>query len=83
MAAFTGHPSMKKVTIVDNDIDVYNDREVEWAVATRFQAKKGLIVIDDAAGSTLDPSSDGLTSKVGIDATKPMGMEGFDRVKIP
>ncbi|MCJ7517388.1 MAG: UbiD family decarboxylase [Methanomassiliicoccales archaeon] len=83
MAAFTGHPSMKKVTIVDNDIDVYDDREVEWAVATRFQAKKGLIVIDDAAGSTLDPSSDGLTSKVGIDATKPMGGEGFDRVKAP
>jgi UbiD family decarboxylase len=83
MAAFTGHPSMKKVTIVDNDIDVYDDREVEWAVATRFQAKKGLIVIDDAAGSTLDPSSDGLTSKVGMDATKPMGGEGFDRVKAP
>jgi len=82
MAAFTGHPSMKKVTIVDKDIDVYNDQEVEWAIATRFQASRGLVVIDNAAGSSLDPSSDGPTSKVGIDATKPLGAEGFEKASL-
>jgi UbiD family decarboxylase len=74
---------MKKVTVVDKDIDVYNDREVEWAVATRFQASRGLAVVNNAAGSSLDPSSDGLTSKVGIDATKPLGAEGFEKESVP
>ena len=81
MAALGAHPSMKMVTIVDNDIDVFDDREVEWAVATRFQGHKGLVMIENARGSSLDPSADETTSKVGIDATKPMDGEGFDRVK--
>ena len=71
MAAFTGHPSMKNVIIVDEDIDIFDDRQVEWAVATRFQADR-MLVIKGAAGSSLDPSSDGTTSKIGIDATIPM-----------
>jgi len=72
MAAFTGHPSMKNVIIVDDDIDIFNDREVEWAVATRMQADR-IIKIPGAAGSSLDPSSHGKTTwKVGYDATIPM-----------
>lgn len=78
MAAFTGHPSMKQVTIVDEDIDILDDRQVEWAVATRFQASRGLVTVHNAAGSSLDPSAHGTTSKVGIDATKPMGEKGFE-----
>jgi len=81
MAALGAHPSMKMVTIVDNDIDIYDDRDVEWAVATRFQGHKGLVMIENARGSSLDPSADETTTKVGIDATKPIGEEGFDRVK--
>ena len=74
LAAFGAHTSMKQVTIVDEDIDIFNDREVEWAVATRFQADRGLVVLHDVRGSSIDPSSrDGFTSKVGIDATKPLG----------
>ncbi len=72
MAAFTGHPSMKSVIIVDDDIDIFNDREVEWAVATRMQADR-ILTIPNAAGSSLDPSSHGKTTwKVGYDATIPM-----------
>lgn len=71
MAAFTGHPSMKQVIIVDEDVDIFNDREVEWAVATRFQGDR-MLRVPDAAGSSLDPSSDGTTWKVGIDATRPL-----------
>ena len=81
MAAMGAHPSMKMVTIVDNDIDVFDDRDVEWAVATRFQGHKGLVMIENARGSSLDPSADETTTKIGIDATKPIGGEGFDRVK--
>ena len=74
MAAFGAHTSMKQVTIVDEDIDVYDDRDVEWAVATRFQADRGLVVLHGVRGSSIDPSAqDGFTSKVGIDATKPLG----------
>ena len=76
MAAFGTHTSMKHVTIVDEDIDVYDDRDVEWAVATRFQADRGLVVLNGVRGSSIDPSAhDGLTSEVGIDATKPLGAD--------
>lgn len=73
-AALAGHPSMKKVVIVDEDIDIYNDMEVEWAIATRFQAHRDAVIIKHARGSSLDPSmnEDGTTSKVGVDATKPL-----------
>ena len=74
MAAFGAHTSMKRVVIVDEDINVFDDRDVEWAIATRFQADRGLVVLHDVRGSSIDPSGrDGFTSKMGIDATKPLG----------
>ncbi|MGQ9587478.1 MAG: UbiD family decarboxylase [Thermoplasmata archaeon] len=81
MAALGSHPSMKMVTVVDRDIDVFDDEDVEWAVATRFQGHRGLVVIENARGSSLDPSAGETTTKVGIDATKPIGGEGFERIK--
>jgi UbiD family decarboxylase len=74
MAAFTGHPSMKQVIIVDEDIDIFDDRQVEWAVATRFQGNR-MLRVQDAAGSSLDPSAEGTTWKVGIDATRPLSAD--------
>jgi UbiD family decarboxylase len=74
MAAFTGHPSMKPVIIVDDDIDIFDDRQVEWAVATRFQGNR-MVRISEAAGSSLDPSTEGTTWKIGIDATRPLNMD--------
>ncbi|MHB1908816.1 MAG: UbiD family decarboxylase [Nitrososphaerales archaeon] len=67
------HP-LKIVTVVDSDIDPFNLSDVEWALATRFQANKGLVVIDGARGSSLDPSSgkSAITSKLGLDATLPI-----------
>ena len=84
MAAFTGHPSMKNVIIVDDDIDIFNDREVEWAVATRMQADR-ILRIPGAAGSSLDPSSHGKTTwKVGYDATIPLDQDKalYQKVKL-
>lgn len=84
LAAFAGHPSLKHVVVVDADVDIYDDREVEWAVATRFQADRDLVIIPRARGSSLDPSAENsLTTKWGIDATKPLGeKEKFERAKV-
>ncbi len=85
MAAFAAHPSLKHVVVVDEDIDPDNLEEVEWAIATRLQAGRGLVVVRYARGSTLDPSSaDGITDKIGIDATMPLGKkEMFRRPEPP
>lgn len=82
LAAFAGHQSLKQVTVVDEDINIYDKADVEYAVATRFQADKDLTLIPGARGSTLDPSSDkGITAKWGIDATKYLNRkEDFERV---
>ncbi|MFW6141575.1 MAG: UbiD family decarboxylase [Candidatus Saliniplasma sp.] len=80
--AFEAHTSMKKVIIVDDDIDIFDDRQVEWAVATRFQPHKDLVILEDQKGSSLDPSAPGLTSKWGLDATKPWDGEEFSKAKV-
>jgi UbiD family decarboxylase len=82
MAAFAGHQSLKHVTVVDDDIDIYSSEDVEYAIATRFQADRDLVMIKSVRGSTLDPSSDdGMTTKWGIDATKDLSREfNFERV---
>jgi len=80
-AAFKGHPSMKHVMIVDEDVDVYSERAIEWAIATRVQADKNAVVMSDQPGSSLDPSSKHekgkktLTAKMGIDATLPLNAD--------
>lgn len=79
------HP-LKLVIVVDGDVDPYNLAEVEWALATRFQADRGLVEISGARGSSLDPSSakTGVTSKLGIDATLPVREDRtkFEKAKI-
>jgi UbiD family decarboxylase len=72
-AAFAEDPSLKLVIVVDDDIDVNREEEVFWAVATRMQADQDVFVIPGCMGAMLDPSSEeGLTSKMGIDATQPL-----------
>lgn len=79
-AAFKGHASMKHVTVVDDDIDLFDPNDVEWAITTRFQAHKNLYLFPGAPGSSLDPSAEEVpgsdrrqTTKWGIDATIPWG----------
>jgi UbiD family decarboxylase len=79
LAALSGHTSMKRVVIVDEDVDLYDDRDVEWALATRFQADRDLVVIEGAKGSSIDPSAGETTAKMGLDATKPLGQTKFDK----
>lgn len=78
-AAFAGHKSLKAVVIVDEDIDIYSPDSVEWAIATRVQADKDVVVLSNQKGSSLDPSADPntyATAKMGIDATKPLVAHG-------
>ena len=76
MGAFGGHYDLKQVVVVDLDVDIDNPDEIEWAIATRFQADQDLLVVSGAQGSKLDPSSrDGISAKMGIDATKPVEAE--------
>jgi UbiD family decarboxylase len=73
LAALAADHYLKMVVVVDEDINVYRDEEVLWAIATRSQASKNIFIISDVMGCLLDPTSaEGLTSKIGIDATKPI-----------
>jgi UbiD family decarboxylase len=88
LAAFSAHPSLKHVIVVDSDINIYEPNEIEWAIATRFQANEDLVIIQKARGSTLDPSANqenGLTTKMGIDATRPLTKPKgkFEKARIP
>ncbi len=86
MGAFAGHYDVKQVIVVDEDVDIHNPAEVEWAVATRFQADKDLVIIPESQGSKLDPSTrNGVGAKMGLDATKPLNADEmkFKRIYVP
>ncbi len=85
-AAFKGHKSMKHVFVVDDDINIHDPTDIEWAMATRFQADKNMITFREK-GSSLDPSSDmdtQMTCKAGFDLTIPEGgKKEFKRPTLP
>lgn len=86
LGAFGGHYDVKQVVVVDEDVNIHDDAEVEWAVATRFQADRDMVVVPHAQGSRLDPSSaDGVGTKLGLDATVPLGAPEmrFKRIAVP
>ncbi|MHB8499775.1 MAG: UbiD family decarboxylase [Candidatus Acidiferrales bacterium] len=86
LAAFHAIRDIKHVTVVDSDVDPFDAQDVEWAVATRFQADKDLVVVERSWGNVLDPSTGGtaITAKLGIDATRPLaGGDRFVKVTIP
>lgn len=87
-AALGAHYDIKLVVVVDDDVEVHDPQQVEWAIATRFQADRDLIVVAGAQGSVLDPSTtvgqevgadgvapahmQGMSAKMGLDATRPV-----------
>jgi UbiD family decarboxylase len=77
---------MKRVVIVDDDVDVFNDRQVNWAIATRCQPDRDILIVGNARGSDLDPSTkeDGNTAKWGVDATAKPSLAAYTpRHRIP
>jgi 2,5-furandicarboxylate decarboxylase 1 len=77
-ALITGMMRLKHVLVFDDDIDVTDDRQVEWAFGTRFQADQDVVVFQGMPGMTMDPSLDGRRTgaKAGFDCTRPLGREG-------
>lgn len=72
MATFAAFPPLKMVTVVDDDVDIRNASDVEWAMATRMDPATGILVVDRVFGHGLNPGfPDYLGSKVGFDACRP------------
>ncbi len=85
-AASRGHRSCKHIFVVDDDIDIYDPLSVEWAMATRFQADRDLVMLGRERGSSLDPSATPEsyeTCKVGFDLTAPLKSGGKHFAKVP
>lgn len=80
---FKAFPSLQWVTAVDTDVDLYDPIDVEWAFTTRFDAKKGFLILPDQEGHILNPMvKQGRVTKVGIDATAPFPRTGaFERAQ--
>ncbi len=76
-------PYVKFAVAVDEDIDVFNESEVFWALATRFQADTDMFTVPKVFCNRLDPSSvDGMSAKLGLDATAPLQWD-VERTTLP
>lgn len=83
MAALAAHPSLKHAIVVDEDVNIFDAEDIEYAIATRVKGDEDIMIVPGARGSSLDPCAtpDGTTTKVGVDATKPLDKkEKFERV---
>jgi UbiD family decarboxylase len=84
-ACFGALPNVKNVFVVDPDIDVFSDAQMDWALATRFQADRDLVVMGGMRTLPLDPSLSGgrLGAKAGFDLTWPFGSAGRIETRVP
>jgi UbiD family decarboxylase len=85
MAALGTEFYTKYIIVVDEDVDIFDMNDVMWAVATRVKAEKDIVFIPGAKGAILDPTSDPETftvTKMGIDATRPLGRDFAERLTI-
>jgi 2,5-furandicarboxylate decarboxylase 1 len=74
---------LKLVVAVDEDVNVFNEEEVLWAMATRFQADTDMFMVPDVFCNRLDPSSrDGMSAKLALDATAPLNSDA-ERAIVP
>jgi 2,5-furandicarboxylate decarboxylase 1 len=84
--ALAVNPVLKHVMAVDADVDIFSDEEVEWALATRVQAGRDVVVLPAMAGGSLDPSGtpDGRSDKMLVDATVPdADLAPYRRMRVP
>ena len=91
LAAIAANPNLKIAVVVDDDINIYDEQRVLWAIATTFEADRDLVVIPNAMGSHLNPSSYGeireqhgpMNTKLVIDATRPATLPFEERIHPP
>jgi|EndMetStandDraft_8_1072994.scaffolds.fasta_scaffold85548_2 UbiD family decarboxylase len=76
ISALHAIPRVKHVFVVDDDVDVFSDEQMEWAMATRFRAGSDIVMATGYPGFYMDPTRDasGLIDKVGFDLTAPYGI---------
>jgi 2,5-furandicarboxylate decarboxylase 1 len=85
-ATFASLANVKHVFVVDPDVDIFSDAQMDWALATRFQADRDLVVVSGMRGLPLDPSLGGearVTAKAGFDLTWPFGMTDKLETTVP
>jgi len=84
-AVFGSLGDVKHVFVVDNDIDVFSDEQIDWALATRFQADRDLVVATGFRCVPLDPSLQGSRTgaKAGFDCTRPFGKADAAEFTVP
>jgi 2,5-furandicarboxylate decarboxylase 1 len=77
LALFGGIRQLKHIYVFDEDIDIHDDLQVEWAMGTRFQADKDIVMISGMMGMPMDPSLEGRRTgaKAGFDCTRPLGKQ--------
>jgi 2,5-furandicarboxylate decarboxylase 1 len=92
LAAFAADHFLKHVTVVDEDVDLRDDRQVLWALNVRFQADRDLMSFGHAKGIRMDPSAqrletsygvDTVTAKLGFDATVTLDPQFPERADLP
>jgi 2,5-furandicarboxylate decarboxylase 1 len=86
LGAFTAHVNIKKVIVVDQDVNIYDPTDVLWALTNRVDWSKDVFYIPGAQGHEMDPTADerGVHTKIGIDATyKPERRDYGERIRYP
>jgi 2,5-furandicarboxylate decarboxylase 1 len=91
LVALSSNAELKLVVVVDEDVDVYDEEEVLWAVCTRMDADLDVSIIPGVAGADLDPTSydetrfkrGAMTTKMIIDATKPVELPFATKISPP
>ena len=91
LAAVAAEPNLKIAIVVDDDVDIYKEEDVLWAIATHCEADRDLTVIANAMGAHLNPAAygeirhqhGGMNSKLIIDATRPATLPFAERIKPP
>jgi 3-polyprenyl-4-hydroxybenzoate decarboxylase len=76
ISALHAIPRVKHVFVVDDDVDVFSEEQMEWAMATRFRAASDIVIATGYPGFYMDPTRDenGLVDKAGFDLTAPYGI---------
>ena len=86
MSALSTELYTKYVIVVDEDVDIFDMNDVMWAIATRVHAEKDVVMIPGVKSAIIDPTSDPklfTVTKMGIDATRPSGVDFAERLVIP
>ncbi len=84
-ACFGALTNVKHVFVVDPDIDIFSDEQMDWALATRFQADRDLMMMSGMRTVPIDPSLMGgrTGAKLGFDLTWPAGAAASLEMQVP